>query len=104
MTVSFFSFVYAAMTAVCMFRDRGCGTLTYFCGLPNGCSLVCKLHEFMMASVSMSRWLDEESPNAIRSRCVGFGLKEPPQLFFDYIPTFRAASIVVIHPIILQVG
>ena len=57
-----------------------------------------------MSSFSISRWLDEESPNAIRSRCVGFGFKEPPQLFFDYIPTFRAASIVVIHPIILQVG
>ena len=56
MTVFFLSFVYVAMNAI--------------------------LHEFMMSSFSMSRWLDEESPNAIRSRCVGFGLKEPPQLFF----------------------
>ena len=78
MTVFFLSFVYVAMNAI--------------------------LHEFMMSSFSMSRWLDEESPNAIRSRCVGFGLKEPPQLFFDYIPTLRAASIIVIHPIILNVG
>ena len=78
MTVFFLSFVYVAMNAI--------------------------LHEFMMSSFSMSRWLDEESPNAIRSRCVGFGLKEPPQLFFDYIPTHRAASIIVIHTIILNVG
>ena len=78
MTVFCFSFVYVAMNAI--------------------------LQEFRMSPFSMSRWLDEESPNAIRSRCVGFGLKEPPQLFFDYIPTLRAASIIVIHPIILNVG
>ena len=57
-----------------------------------------------MSSFSISRWLDEESPYVIRSRCVGFGLKEPPQLLFDDIPTLRAASIIVIHPIILNVG
>ena len=57
-----------------------------------------------MSSFSISRWLDEESPNVIRSRCVGFGLKEPPQLFFDDIPTLRAASIIVVPPMILNVG